>query len=185
MRVRSEGLILGIVLSLVSLTVAEAQNLRIPTTHGTSLAGTSVTLPDDLRGRVGVLVLGFSKNSGDVCKGWGQRLAASYRDSRDVTYYQMPVLEAVPKMIRGMVVKGIKSGVPEAEQAHFVPVFGDEKEWQQIAHYANADDAYVLVVDGEGRVQWLTSGTVTDTDFAALKQRVETIRPQRANMPAK
>ena len=66
-----------------------------------------------------MLVLGFSKSSGDVCKGWGQRLAESYRNSYEVVYYQMPVLEGVPKLIRGMVTKSIKSGVPEGRATAF------------------------------------------------------------------
>src|SRR5580765_1910421 len=70
---------------------AQTQAARIPATHGTTFSGIAVTLPDDLHGRVGVLVLGFSKGSGDVCKAWGQRLAQSYGASREVMYYQMPV----------------------------------------------------------------------------------------------
>jgi hypothetical protein len=178
------SLLRSLVLSLVFLTVGlvagQAQGARIPATHGTSFAGAQVTLRDDLRGRVGVLVLGFSKSSGDICKGWGQRLAETYRDSREVTYYQMPVLESVPKLIRGMVTKSIRSGVPEAEQAHFLPTFSDEAEWRKVARYANSDDAYVLVVDGEGRVRWQTSGKVTDAGFAVLKKQVETVQAQSA-----
>jgi len=179
MQSRSRQLVVGLALLLMCLRVAEAQSTRIPQTHATSLASTAVVLPDDLRGRVGVLVLGFSKSSGEVCKGWGQRLAESYRDSREVTYYQMPVLEAVPKLIRGMVVKSIKSGVPEAEQAHFLPLFSDEAAWQKIAHYANSDDAYVLVVDGDGKVLWQTSGRVTDAGFAAVRQQAQVAASQR------
>lgn len=178
MRSRVGKLGFSLALLVMSSAVAWGQSARIPPTHGTSLAGTSITLPDDLRGRLGVLVLGFSKSSGDVCKGWGQRLAESYRDSRGVTYYQMPVLESVPKLIHGMVVKSMKSGVPEAEQTHFLPVFSDEATWRKIAHYRNADDAYLVVVDGDGKVLWQTSGKVTDAGFAALKQQIEAARSQ-------
>ena len=179
MQPRSRQLVVGLALLLVCTGFAEAQSMRIPQTHATSLAGTAVVLPDDLRGRVGVLVLGFSKSSGDVCKGWEKRLAEIYRDSREVTYYEMPVLESVPKLIRGMVVKSIKSGVPEAEQAHYLPLFSDEAAWQKIAHYANSDDAYVLVVDGDGKVLWQTSGKVTDAGFAAVRQQAQAAASQR------
>jgi hypothetical protein len=77
-----------------------------------------------------------------------------------------------------MVVKSMKSGVPEAEQAHFLPLFSDEAVWRKIAHYGNADDAYILIVDGDGKVLWQTSGKVTDAGFAALKQQIEAARSQ-------
>jgi ATP10 protein len=151
---------------------------RIPSFQGTTFAGQTVSLPQQLKGGVGVLVLGFSKSSGGVCKDWGQRLAENYGGSHDVMYFQMPVLESVPKLIRGMVMRSIKSGVPEAEQPHFLPVFSNEAEWRTIARYTNPDDAYILVVDGQGIVRWQTSGKVTDAGFAALKQQVETARTQ-------
>jgi predicted transcriptional regulator len=100
-------------------------------------------------------------------------------------YYQMPVLASVPKFIRGVVVKSIRSSIPEAEQTHFLPMFSDEPEWRKIARYANADDAYVLVVDGDGRVRWQTSGKVTDAEFAALKEQVDALRAQAATTASK
>ena len=176
----ARGLTLAILLACCLVLAATGEvAARIPSFQGTTLGGQTVSLPQQLKGgEVGVLVLGFSKSSGDVCKGWGQRVAESYRGSHDVMYFQMPVLESVPKLIRGMVMKSIKSGVPEAEQPHFLPVFSHEAEWRTIARYANSDDAYILVVDGQGIVRWQTSGKVTDAGFAALKQQVETVRTQ-------
>ena len=178
-------LVLSVALLSGGLATAQSQSSRIPVAHGTTFAGTQVTLPDDLRGRVGVLVLGFSKSSGDVCKGWGQRLASSYQTSSGVMYYQMPVLESVPKLIRGMVVKSIKSGVPESEQVHFMPMFSDEAAWRKIVRYANADDAYVLVIDGDGKVRWQTSGKVTDAGFVALKEHVDALRMRTSSSATK
>jgi hypothetical protein len=176
MRSLSRKLFIAMALMTGVMGSAQTQSERIPATHGTSFAGTQVALPDDLPGRVGVLVLGFSKNSGDVCKGWGERLEQSYQSSREVMFYQIPVLESVPKLIRGMVLKSMRSGVPEAMQPHFMPTFSDEAEWKKIVRYADADDAYVLVVDGDGIVRWQTSGKVTDAGFGALKEQVEALR---------
>jgi hypothetical protein len=185
MRSLSRQLVIGMALLTAVLAGAQTQSARIPTTHGTSFGGGQVTLPDDLRGRVGVLVLGFSKSSGDVCKGWGERLEQSYQSSREVMFYQMPVLESAPKFVRGMVLKSMRSGVPEAMQAHFMPVFSGESEWKKVARFANADDAYVLVVDGEGKVRWQTSGKVTEAGFAALKEQVEALQALSAGTAAK
>lgn len=171
------GLTLAILLASCLVASGEVA-ATIPSFEATTFAGQTVSLPHQLKGGVGVLVLGFSKSSGGVCKGWGLRLAESHRDSHDVMYFQMPVLESVPKLLRGMVMRSIKSGVPEAEQPHFLPVFSHEAEWRTIARYSNPDDAYILVVDGQGNVRWQTSGKVTDAGFAALKQQVETVRTQ-------
>jgi hypothetical protein len=66
-----------------------------------------------------------------------------------------------------------------------MPMFSDEVAWRKIARYANADDAYVLVVDGDGRVRWQTSGKASDARFAALKEQVGALRAQAAGSATK
>ncbi len=152
----------------------------IPAVHGTSLANEAVNLPGALQGKVGVLVVGFSRGSREAVAGWGRRLAADYRDSPTVVYYEMPVLASVPGMLRGLVVRSMKSSVPQRAQARFVPITDKEAAWRNIAHYGQAEDAYLLVVDGQGDVAWQTQGQPTDAAYGALKQQVETLRTRTA-----
>jgi ATP10 protein len=158
---------------------------HIPDVRGTSFSNEAVNLPEALKGKVGVLVLGFSRSSGDANTRWGKRLAADYRESPTVVYYEMPVLEAVPRMMRGVVVRSIKSSVPASEQARFVPILENEAAWKTVCHYGRPDDSYVLVVDGQGNVAWQTQGEATDAAYAALKEHVEALRSHIAMASAK
>jgi len=151
---------------------------RIPEVHSTSFSNEAVNLPEGLQGKVGVLVLGFSRDSRDADSAWGKRLAADYRESPTVVYYEMPVLAAAPRMLRGMIVKSMKSSVPASEQARFVVILENEAAWKTVTHFERPDDAYVLVVDSQGSVVWQTQGSPTDAAYAALKQHVETLRAQ-------
>ena len=178
------GISLCLYLALGTLTanVLGAQTpgagTRIPEVHATSFSNEAVKLPEDLKGKVGVLVLGFSKGSREADSAWGKRLAADYRESPTVMYYEMPVLAAVPRMIRGLIVKSMKSSVPASEQARFVVILENEAAWRTITHYGPPDDPYVLVVDSQGNVVWQTHGAATDAAYAALKQHVEAFRAQ-------
>jgi hypothetical protein len=51
---------------------------RIPEVHGTSLSNEPVNLPEALQGKVGVLVLGFSRDSREADSAWGKRLAGVF-----------------------------------------------------------------------------------------------------------
>jgi hypothetical protein len=44
-----------------------------------------------------------------------------------------------------------------------------------LAHYGQADDLYLLVVDGGGDVVWQTQGQPTDAAYAGLKRQVEAL----------
>ena len=105
--------------------------------------------------------------------GWGKRLAADYRGSSSVVYYEMPVLAGVPKLLRGYVVKKIAEDVPERAKPRFLPVYAQEAEWKAAAGYGEADVAYLLVVDGTGAVRWHGSGAASDALYDEVKRQVE------------
>lgn len=176
--IRSHWL-LGAALAATLWQSAPAQT--IPPVHGTTFSGASVNLPDDLPGKAGVLVIGFTQGSRDAVTQWGKRLANDYDATPSVLYYEMPMLASVPKLLRGFVTGRIRSAVSERGKPHFVPLNDHEAEWKTLAHFQSPDDAYLLVVDGRGMVLWQTRGPATDAAYAALKQRVAVAQAQAAS----
>jgi hypothetical protein len=177
----SLGLLLAVLTITGSMIVPCASAERIPEVHGTSFANQAVNLPAALQGKVaGVLVIGFSRGSREEVTGWATKIAADYRTSPVVAYYELPIVAGVPGFVRGMVLRSIKSSTPERAQPRVVPVVNDEAGWRAITHYSQADDAYLLVVDNQGNVVWQTQGQPTDTAYAALKQQVESLKTRMA-----
>jgi hypothetical protein len=172
-------LFLGLFLGLTTVGFAAqsgeqgvARRRSMPVVHGTSLAGQPVELPRMLEGKVGVLVIGFSRESRQPVAEWGRRLAAEYKGTPGVVYYEMPMLAEVPRWLRGVVVRSMRKEVPEGAQARLVPLTEDEAGWKDVVGYKKAEDAYVLVVDGTGAVRWKGHGTATDASFAAMQAGV-------------
>jgi hypothetical protein len=145
---------------------------HIPAAHGTTLTGTTVALPAALKGKVGVLVLGFSHASQGEVASWGRLLDANYGKSNDVAYFELPMIGGAPKMLRGMIVKKMGSAVPGAEKQHYIPLVEGEPAWRAAAHYDEPDDAYVMLVDDEGLILWQTEGEATDAAWGELKRRL-------------
>jgi hypothetical protein len=157
---------------VVPVAAAQTAADTIPMIHGTVLTGSKVDLPQGLSGKEGVLVVGFSQSSRVEVTAWGKRLAAEYKDSPTVVYYEMPVLAGVPKLLRGWVLKKVTEGVPDRAKARCLPVFDHEADWKAASGFTRDEDAYVLLVDGTGKVIWRTEGPVDDQHFAELKRRL-------------
>ncbi len=143
--------------------------MRIPPLRGETFAGETVSLPGALHGGPGILVIGFTQASRDAVTQWGTWLANGSA-ALNIAYFEMPVLASVPKLLRGFVTGRIKVAVADLAKPHFLPVLDHEAEWRTVAHYAAADDAYVLLIDGDGYVRWQTHGAPTDGTLAALTQ---------------
>ncbi len=149
---------------------------HIPEVHTTSFSGDLVDLPSMLQGKVAILVLGFSRGARQQTTLWGRRLPTDYFYSPDILYYEMPVLQSVPRLLRGAVLRSIKSEVSPRSQPHFAPLTTDEQQWRSIVHYNQPDDAYVVLVDGTGLVRAQFHGQPTDAIYQELKHRVDQLQ---------
>jgi len=156
----------------LACAAGRAQN-TIPGSRGTTLSGVQVAFPDALKGKLNVLVVGFSHASQQQVGDWGRLIAAQYGQAPGLGYYEVPILAAAPRMLRGMIVKSMASSVPYDEKPHFLPLMEDESAWRAVAHYDKSDDAYVLLVDGAGKVLWQTEGDATDMAWASFRKTLD------------
>ncbi len=156
--------------------IGHAQSTRIPAVHATVLTGQTVDLPGALQGKSAVLVLGFSQASREQVTEWGKRLAGEYRNSETVLYYEMPVLESVPRMLRGWVTRKMGESVPDRAKDRFLAISDHEKEWKAATGFSKSDDAYVLVVDSSGNVRARLQGPPNDANFGEVKRQLQGAR---------
>ena len=169
------------VLLLFTVTWAHAQQMMLRV-EGESIAGRKVVLPDAAKGHVAVLVLGFTKASKTPTSAWGSRIASEFGSQSGFELYQLPVLEDVPRLIRGMVVSGMKKGVKENMRDHFVPLFEHESELKKLVGYREPDDAYLVVLDPSGEIVDQVHGTFSDALYARLREALhKLLAPQLAD----
>lgn len=161
-------------LSLVLFaSLAYAQTQTMPRVEGESFAGQRVVLPDAAKGHVAVLVFGFSKASKEPTSAWAEKIRADFSKQSEFELYQMPVLEDVPRLIRGMVISGIKKGVPDKLRDHFVPILQGESELKKLVGYKEPDDAYLVTLDPSGQIVQQVHGPFTEKAYAQLRDELQ------------
>jgi hypothetical protein len=130
-----------------------------PLLSGQTISARTVTLPD--AGKQWVAIFGFSRAAGDDARRW--------REHADkLGCYGMIMLESVPRLLRGMVASGIKSGMPPDVRDRTIIYYKEEAIWKQRLAVSDDKRAYVVLVDGSGRVLWTNSGQFTEVEFAKL-----------------
>lgn len=149
---------------------AQSPPNRIPNLQSTTLTGQPIDLPAAFGGKIGILIIGFSRESRTPAAEWGKRLAADFEHSPDILYFELPVLEDVPRLLRGVVLHAIARDLSPRAQSHFLPITANEAAWKSAAHFAEPDAAYVLVVDGSGNIRWQTSGDPIDERYTSLRR---------------
>lgn len=132
-----------------------------------TLAGTKIQMPADAAGKVTLLVLGFSRDSGDACKAWVQRFV---KDGGNA--YMAPVLEGAPRLVRGLIRSGMRKDIPKELHAKTLLLYTGESGWKRRVGFQAGTDSqpYLLLLDKQGRIQWQRHGALNDGAYADLRK---------------
>jgi hypothetical protein len=158
-------------LALVATMAAQP----MPRIEGESFAGQKVVLPDAARGKVAVLIFGFTKASKEPTSAWAGKIHSEFGTRSGFELYQLPVLESVPRFIRGMVISSIRKGVPEGMRAHFVPILQNEAELKKLVNYKETDDAYLVVLDPDGQVVLQRHGPFSEAAYGEFRTGLQAL----------
>ena len=159
---------------LLLIACAVAQTAQpMPAVEGDSLAGTKVLLPEAAKGKITVLIFGFTKASKTATSAWADKIFSDFGAQSRFALYQLPVLESVPGFVRGMVISSMKKGVRENMRDHFVPVLHGESDLKKLVGYKEADDAYLVMLDSTGQIVEQKHGPFSDAVYAQLRADIQ------------
>ncbi|MGH8193749.1 MAG: hypothetical protein ACREQ8_05010 [Woeseiaceae bacterium] len=153
--------------------------LDMPALPVETLSKIEMTVPADLQDGTCLFIIGFSRSSSSDTRNWSQSLEERLpQDSAAV--YSVSVLEDVPGLLRGFVVRGIRRGVPERFHDRFLIVTTESQAWKDLASFADPDAAYLVLTNSEHRIVWRTHGPATDEAVQEVIVKVTEIAPPRA-----
>jgi hypothetical protein len=158
-------------LALVLTVAALAQAAQFPTLECETLTGRHLTMPAAAQGNPALFIVGFSKASSEQTGYWAKHIPKDL-----VPTYPIAVLEGVPRLVRGMTVHGIKTGVPKPNQDHFLVIYEKEKELKAAAEFQAPDDAYLILIAPDGSILWRFHGAFTHTILKDLRDHLHGVR---------
>ncbi len=154
------------------LTVATlAQAAQFPTLECETLTGRHLTMPAAAQGNPALFIVGFSKASSEQTGYWAKHIPKDL-----VPTYPIAVLEDAPRLVRRMVVHGIKTGVPKPNQDHFLIIYENEKELKAAAEFQAPYDAYLILIAPDGSILWRFHGAFTHTVLKDLRDHLHEVR---------
>ena len=75
--------------------------------------------------------------------------------------------------------RGMRKGTPEEDHDNVVTVYGGTGPWKKAVGYKNADDAYLLLLDTEGKVRWMSSGLFEEERYTELAAEIRALLKQQ------
>ncbi|HEY0383921.1 MAG TPA: hypothetical protein VGC72_17140 [Candidatus Elarobacter sp.] len=164
-------------LHVLTIAASIALGAVIPHAEVQTLSGKNIVLPDALSGRPAILVVGFTNRSRSQTAAWGTQLAKDFGNEPRLQRLSLAVLDDVPAFVRGMVITGIRRGVPKDQHDTFLLLFHDAQPWKDLTDFKNSDEAYVLLVDPTSKVVAQTHGS-PETAYAQVQPEIRALLKQ-------
>lgn len=159
----------------VPVHAASQEPLRVgdplPPVRGSFLTGRDVALPAAASGKTALLLLGFTYESRHAVEPWGEWFRKSMRDRRDVTFFEIPMIGGLAKVGRWFIDRGMRKGTPEDLHENVITVYSRTGDWKRRLGVTpgNEDDAFLIVLDGQGIVRWMHHGPFDGEAAKALE----------------
>jgi hypothetical protein len=154
-----------IVMSIATLQAGAAQESlrvgdRLPVLKGQFLSGRDAELPRASLGKVAFVAMGFTYKSRFPVEAWGRWYRANIGSRTDVTFFEVPMIGGLATLGRWFIDRGMRSSTPVELHDRVITVYKGTGDWKKRLAYSadREDDAYLIVLDRDGLVQWLHHG---------------------------
>jgi hypothetical protein len=146
-----------------------------PRLEGDFLTGRRAVLPDGSKGKLALVMMGFTYDSRHAVEAWAARVRPEIAALPQVTWFEVPVIGGMGRLASWFIDSGMRKGTPKDLHENVITVYGGGDRWKSYMGFtsAAADDAYLTLIDRDGRVLWLHHGAVTSDAAAALKTIIE------------
>src|SRR4029077_5525462 len=91
---------------------------------------------------------------------WADWYRAAIASKTDVVFFEVPMIGGLAKLGRWFSDRGMRNGTPPELHERVITVYGGTDDWKQRLAFSpdHENDAYLVVLDGEGVVRWLHHG---------------------------
>ena len=152
-----------------------APGAELQSIEATTLDGTKTVLPKDGHGQRLLIVVGFTKAAAKTTRPWLEACraaAAAAPTEPGLDCYDVRMVEDVPRMLRGMMEHGMKSGLPPELRKRTLLVYEHYDSWRERLGATDDKTAYVVACDAEGIVRGRASGPYAESEMKKLLEAI-------------
>jgi hypothetical protein len=165
-----------------SAPVAEiAVGDKLPELRGEFLNGRTAVLPQASAGHVALLMLGFTYDSRFQVEAWAKRFRQDFGSNGGVTFFEIPMIGGLATMGKWFIDGGMRRGTPRADYEKVITVYGGTDPWKKRVGFRDPKAAYLILLDGSGKVAWLHAGGFEESAYRNLSSEASRLLPLDQN----
>ena len=167
------SIILSILISGIMIT--QSNNLQqkplkdsyFPQLTAKTLAGSKINLPNDIKGKLTLLVLAFddhgeykevSSQADTWTKFWEENLK-----QKGIGFYEIPMMSRKYIWVSWFINGGMRGGIPKEKHGNVACFYGDKEKYLKLFGITELRKAHVFLIDKNGKILMYQKGLATET----------------------
>ncbi|MBD3213146.1 MAG: hypothetical protein GF311_11110 [Candidatus Lokiarchaeota archaeon] len=143
--------------------------MKFPELEGSNLEKKLFNLPNDLQGRLNIIIIAFKRTQQSDIDEWRFYLSEKIQEEDDIHIYEIPTLSYSYRFMRFMIDGGMRSGIPDREiRDHTITLYLNKNSFKKALDIKSEDKIHLLLLDNEGNIFWRDKGKFYDKKMKEL-----------------
>lgn len=146
--------------------------MKFPEIRGTCLNKIPFTFPNDLKGKLNILILPFRKTSKLLLERWLSFIEILISDISFLDYYQIRVFNRSLRIIRRYLDERVRRNTLEKDFSRIIHFYQESHLLTNILNLKDPNSIYIFLLDQNGKILWKTEGKYDLDKAQLLKQKI-------------
>jgi hypothetical protein len=154
-------------------TPSNINNSQFPSVKGNSLSNQAVSIPENYRGKVTLILVGYTQRAQFDIDRW--ILGALQADVKADIVEVPTIAGMMPQMVQGFIDNGMRSGIPKSDWGSVVTVYEDAPKIIEALGNERPQSAYAVLLNRDGKIVWSSNIGYSATQILELKKVVDSL----------
>ncbi len=151
--------------------LASAEPYVFPSLTFSNLNGQEVAMPGGLAGeRANLVLVAFVQEQQKDVDTWLKPLPAIQQAYPGFHYYELPTIKRVNGMVRYMIARGMRGGIPDkGQRGRTITLHVDKEPFKKSLGITSESTIYAFLIDKSGKVLWRQEGLFNEAKGKSLE----------------
>jgi len=161
-------MLLPLTLLLAFLGPALTPGDTLPMLKGEFLDDKEAELPFAAKGKVTLVVIGFTHDAQPAMEDWTKRFRHDFGSDPGVTFFEITMVGGMRTTAKPFITGALRKSTPPEDYGHVITVFGNTGFWKDRLRYKGETEAYLVLLGQEGAIRWVKRGFLDEDKYGEL-----------------
>jgi hypothetical protein len=134
-----------------------------------------IEIPNQLHGRLNVLIVAFQQWHQKLVDTWIPLLAELANQNPELDFYELPTIRKMNFVYRGFIDGGMRAGIRSRDtRGRTITLYIDKKPFKDALEIETEDTIHVFIVDRYGEIFWRDEGAIDEQKSQSLQSMIKT-----------